>query len=120
MYVRALRGATTIDNNTKDEIFSASQEMIKKLIDDNEINIDDIASIIFSVTPDIDAAFPAASVRKMGISNVPLLDVAQPQVDGALKMCIRVIIHFNTEKNNEELKHAYLRGAKILRPDLIK
>ena len=120
MYVRALRGATTINNNTKEEIFSASEEMVKTLIDENELDINDIASIIFSITPDIDAAFPAAAVRKMGITNVPLLDVAQPYIDGALKMCIRVIIHFNTEKENSELRHAYLNGAKILRPDLAK
>ena len=120
MYIRALRGATTINNNTKEEIFSASEEMVEKLIAENGLNIDDIASIIFTITPDIDAAFPAAAVRKMGITNVPLLDVAQPYIVGALKMCLRVIIHFNSDNENSELRHVYLNGAKILRPDLLK
>ena len=116
--IRAIRGATTAAQNTKEEIFSASQEMMEKIIADNDIETSDISDIIFTVTPDITAAFPTAAVRRMGITNVPLLDMAAPDIDGALKMCIRVMVHINTDKSNSELRHAYLRGAKVLRPDL--
>lgn len=116
--IRAIRGATTAAMNTKEEIFSASQEMIEKIIADNCIETADISDIIFTVTPDITAAFPAAAVRRLGFADVPLLDMAAPDIDGALKMCIRVMVHVNTEKSNSELRHAYLRGAKVLRPDI--
>lgn len=116
--IRAIRGATTAAMNTKEEIFSASQEMIEKIIADNDIDVSDISDIIFTVTPDITAAFPAAAVRRMGIADVPLLDMAAPNINDALKMCIRVMVHINTDKSNSELHHVYLRGAKVLRPDI--
>lgn len=118
MYVRALRGATTANENSKEEIFSAATEMFEEIISKNDIKPEDIASIVFTMTDDLDAAFPAAAIRRMGITDVPLLDVAQPAVKGALQKCIRVLIHFNTEKENTQLKHVYLRGATVLRPDL--
>ena len=120
MAVRGIRGATTALVNTKDEIFSVTTEMVQEMIDSNNVNCEDIVDFIFTVTPDLTAAFPAAAVRKMGITDVPLLDMAAPDIDNALKMCIRVLMHINTDKTNGELKHAYLRGAKVLRPDLIK
>ena len=119
VYTRALRGATTVDKNDKEEIFSAAAEMFEEIIKRNELNPEDIASIIFSLTPDLDKAFPAAAIRRLGITDVPLLDVAQPDIDGALKKCIRVLVHINTDKKNNELHHVYLRGAVVLRPDLI-
>lgn len=118
MAVRAIRGATTVSENTKETIFSAVIEMMEAVISKNKIKAEDMVSIIFTVTPDITAVFPAAAVRKMGITDVPLLDMAAPDIDGALKMCIRVIVHINTELKNGELKHAYLNGAAALRPDL--
>ena len=118
--MRALRGATTVENNTKDEIFNATIEMMNEIISKNGVDISDIADIIFTVTPDLTAVFPAAAVRKMGITDVPLLDMAAPDIDGALKKCIRVMVHINTDKDNKDLVHIYLNGAKALRPDLIK
>lgn len=118
--VRGIRGATTVENNDKREILDASAQMLEKIISENEINIDDIVSIIFTITPDLTKAFPAAAAREMGIVNVPLLDMSEPEIDGALKMCIRILMHVNTEKNNCDMKHIYLKGAKVLRPDLIK
>lgn len=120
MAVRGIRGATTVANNTKEEIFDATIEMVSEMITENDVRTEDIVDFIFTVTPDITAAFPAASVRKMGITDVPLLDMAAPDIDNSLKMCIRVLMHINTEKTNGELKHSYLRGAKVLRPDLVK
>ena len=118
--IRAIRGATTAQNNTKDEIFNATIEMMNEIISINDINISDIADIIFTVTPDLTAVFPAAAVREMGITDVPLLDMAAPDIDAALKKCIRVMVHINTDKENDALKHVYLRGAKALRPDLVR
>lgn len=118
--VRGIRGATTVENNDKREILDASAQMLEKIISENEINIDDIVSIIFTITPDLTKAFPAAAAREMGIVNVPLLDMSEPEIDGALKKCIRVLMHVNTDKNNSDMKHIYLKGAKVLRPDLVK
>ncbi len=118
--VRAIRGATTVENNDKAEIIEATQEMLSKIIEDNDIKTDDMISIIFTVTPDIDKVFPATSVRQMGITSVPLLDMAAPDIAGALKKCIRVIVHTNSDKGNDDMHHAYLRGAKVLRPDIAK
>lgn len=118
--VRGIRGATTVENNDKREILDASAQMLEKIISENEINVDDIVSIIFTITPDLTKAFPAAAAREMGIVNVPLLDMSEPEIDGALKMCIRILMHVNTGKNNSDMKHVYLKGAKVLRPDLAK
>ena len=118
--VRGIRGATTVENNDKREILDASAQMLEKIISENEINIDDIVSIIFTITPDLTKAFPAAAAREMGIVNVPLLDMSEPEIEGALKKCIRILMHVNTDKNNSDMKHIYLKGAKVLRPDLVK
>lgn len=120
MAIRAIRGATTASENTKESIWSATIEMMEAIIAENSLEADDMASITFTVTPDLTAVFPAAAVRRMGITNVPLLDMAAPDIDGALKMCIRVMVHINTDKGNSELNHVYLNGAKVLRPDLAK
>ncbi len=118
--IRAIRGATTADANTREAIFDASRELIRTMISENNINADDMVDIIFTVTPDLTAVFPAAAVRAMGITNVPLLDMAAPDIDGALKMCIRVMMHINSELSNDDINHVYLKGAKVLRPDLVK
>lgn len=118
MAVRAIRGATTVEANTKEAIFEASIELLSKIEEKNDLKNTDAISIIFTVTSDLTAVFPAAAVRKMGITNVPLLDMAAPDIDGSLKRCIRVMIHINTDKTKDEIKHVYLRGASVLRPDL--
>lgn len=118
MAVRAIRGATTAEANTKEAIFEASIELLNKIEEKNDLKNTDVISIIFTVTSDLTAVFPAAAVRKMGITNVPLLDMAAPDIDGSLKRCIRVMIHINTDKTKDEIKHVYLRGASVLRPDL--
>ncbi len=116
--VRALRGAITAEKNEREEILSAAAELVGELMRANSISAEDMIDIIFTVTGDLTAAFPAAGVRAMGISSVPLLDMAAPDIDGALKMCIRVMIHINTDKSNSELCHRYLKGAAVLRPDI--
>lgn len=116
--IRAIRGATTIKNNTKEDIYAAATEMMQEIIKKNAIDIEDVVDVIFTVTPDITAAFPAAAIRKMGISDIPLLDMAAPDIENSLKMCIRVMVHVITDKKNKQLFHVYLNGAAVLRPDI--
>lgn len=116
--IRAIRGASTAAANTKEAIFDAAEELVKQMIEQNKVSQENIIDILFTVTPDLTAAFPAAAVRRMGITDIPLLDMAAPDIDGALKMCVRVMMHINTDKSNADMRHIYLGGAEILRPDL--
>lgn len=115
--VRAIRGATTAEN-TRESMLSAAREMVAEIIITNSLKIEDITAIMFSITSDLDAVFPAVAVREMGICNVPLMDFAQPDVQNSLKCCIRVMVLVNSNKGIDEIHHVYLRGAKVLRPDL--
>lgn len=116
--VRAIRGATTVENNDKNEIWDASEEMLSEILEKNKINISDMISITFTLTPDLNACYPAVRVREMGITNVPLMNMCELPVPGALEKCVRVIVEVNSGKGLDEIKHVYLRGAKKLRPDL--
>ena len=118
--VRAVRGATTVVNNDTEEILEATRELLSELAERNSIDKEDMIDIVFTVTPDLTKVFPARAARQLGYTDVPLLDMLAPDIEGALKMCIRVIIHFNTDKSNGDMKPAYLRGAKVLRPDIVK
>lgn len=118
MAVRAIRGATTVDGNTGEEVAWATRELMEKIIAENGLETDSMISILFTTTPDITAMFPAAAVRAMGICDVPLLDMAAPDICGALKLCVRVLVHAETERKKSEIKHIYLKGARKLRPDI--
>lgn len=118
MAVRGIRGAITVENNTASEILEATGALLVGLVKKNNIDKDDMASILFTLTPDLDAAFPAVAARKLGYTDVALMCTNEINVPGSLKMCIRILMHVNTEKTNREISHVYLRGAKILRPDL--
>ena len=109
----AIRGAITVKANTADEITAASVGLIKQLAEKNGIR--EAVSMIISTTPDITAKYPAAAIREAGIINAPLFSCAEPCIDGALKMCIRVMVHINADI---AAKHVYLEGARVLRPDL--
>jgi chorismate mutase len=116
--IRAIRGATTVTANNIEAIREAVTELLEALEINNSIDPDDIVSIIFTATQDLDAIFPAAIARERPHwQNVPLLDVQQMHVAGSLEKCIRVILHVNTLKLQAEMQHVYLRGAKNLRPD---
>jgi len=118
MKVRAIRGATTVKSNTSDCIMEATKELLNEIITKNEVRVDDICFILFSVTSDLNKAFPARAARDMGLSMVPLLDVAHMSVETDLKRCIRVLMTVNTDKRIDEIKHIYLHDAAKLRPDL--
>ncbi|TRU05181.1 MAG: chorismate mutase [Microcystis sp. Msp_OC_L_20101000_S702] len=116
--VRAIRGATTVTVNTIEAIREAVTELLEAIEIHNSLDPDDIVSIIFTATQDLDAIFPAAIARERPHwQNVPLLDVQQMHVAGSLEKCIRVILHVNTPKLQGEMQHVYLQGAKNLRPD---
>lgn len=116
--VRAIRGATTVLENTSEAIRDAVSELLDAIEDNNAFHPEDIVSVTFSVTPDLDAIFPAAIARKRNRwENVPLLDVQQMYVKGSLERCIRVLIHLNSQTPQAEMHHAYLRQAQSLRPD---
>jgi chorismate mutase len=116
--VRAIRGATTVSENTAEAIREAVQELLDELETYNPLDLDEIVSVTFSVTRDLDAIFPASIARsRPGWTNVPLLDVQQMHVEGSLERCIRMLIHFNCPDPHRSIHHPYLRRAKALRPD---
>ncbi len=117
--VRAIRGATTVSENTSEAIRDAVSELLDAIEGNNDFQPEDIVSVTFSVTTDLDAIFPAAIARQRAQwDNVPLLDVQQMYVQGSLERCIRVLIHLNSQSPQAEIHHAYLRQARSLRPDL--
>ncbi|TYP59869.1 (d)CMP kinase [Thermosediminibacter litoriperuensis] len=119
MKVRGVRGAITVEENTAAAVKDATRELLSRMMELNDIAVEDICFILFSATADIDAAYPASAAREMGLDMVPLLDVGQMAVQNGLRMCIRILMVFNTEKDHRDIKHVYLRGARVLRPDLI-
>lgn len=117
---RGVRGATTVDNDTRDEILTATRQLLALMIRRNEIESTDVGSIIFTVTKDLTAEFPALAARQLGWIDVPLLCGYEVSVPGSLPRCIRILIHWNTTKTQREIQHTYMRQATILRPDLTK
>ena len=115
---RGIRGATTVEENSAEAIVAGTRELLEQMIALNSLNVKDLASAIFSVTPDLTAAFPAQAARELGWQHVALFDAQEIPVPGSLPQCVRVLIHWNTEKAQAEIRHAYLRGAASLRPDL--
>ncbi|MTI79342.1 MAG: chorismate mutase [Firmicutes bacterium] len=116
--VRGVRGAITVEQNTAVEITKATQELLTSIIKENKISIDDICSVFFTITKDLNAQFPARAAREMGWQDVPLLCAQELDVPGSLSRCIRVLLHINTSQSQQEIEHVYLREAKKLRPDL--
>ena len=113
----ALRGAITVDENESEAILSATTELVTELMARNEIGPDDCVSCIFTLTDDLDAAFPAVAARRLGFDKVPLLCTREVPVPGALPMVIRILLHYYAPEDHEP-RHVYLRGARVLRSDL--
>jgi len=118
--VRAIRGAITVENNTREEILEATAELLKEIFDKNDIDRESLIEMIFTLTPDLNAVFPAVAARHMGITNVPLMCMSEIPVEGALKKCVRVLLQMNTDKKLDDINHVYLKGATVLRPDLVQ
>lgn len=119
MSVRGVRGATTVTHDDAGEILAATRELLEELLKVNRIEqFEDIASIFFTTTPDLVGTFPAEAARAMGMGQVPLLCASEIGVPDRMPRCVRVLMHWNTEKAQREIVHVYLREAKRLRPDV--
>lgn len=118
MRVRAIRGATTAEANTREAILEATRELVQTVVERNSLALDDMISAIFTMTPDLDAVFPAEAARELGWNQVPLLGSREVGVPGALPRCIRLMVHTYTELPAERIQHIYLRDAVRLRPDI--
>ncbi len=118
MKVRGIRGANPVKSNTREAIYESTCELIKAIIAENDVDPAEIASIFLTSTPDIDADFPAYAVRELGLTSIPLLCAREIDVPGAMPSLIRILIHFNTDKSQGQIKHVYLGDAAKLRPDL--
>lgn len=120
MICRGVRGATTVDADTREEILVATRQLLALMIRLNDIQSEDVASAIFSTTVDLNAEFPALAARQLGWLDVPLLCTHELDVPGSLRRCVRVLVHWNTHKSQREIRHVYIKDAKRLRPDLSK
>jgi len=118
MYLRGIRGATVVEANEKSAIVEGTSELLSKMMETNDILLDDVASIFFSATSDLDDEFPAVAARQLGFLNTPLLCLNEIPVKGSLEKCVRVLIHVNTEKAQNDIEHVYLGEAQRLRPDI--
>ena len=118
MAVRALRGATTVDTDTQEQISERVAELINEMLSRNSVMHDDLISFFFTSTMDVTSMFPATAARAVGMGDVPLLCAQELSIDGGTPRCIRILLHFNTEKPREMLHHVYLHGAAGLRDDL--
>lgn len=118
MLCRGVRGATTVEHNDREEILAATRQLLALMVRRNGIDKQDVASAIFTTTPDLDAEFPALAARQLGWLEVPLLCSHELSVPGSLARCIRVLVHWNTNHAQHEIEHIYVRDAVRLRPDL--
>lgn len=120
MQQRGIRGAITIEQNTVEEVRSATKELISELKKANGYREEDISNVIFTLTEDINCIYPAKIAREEfeEWKNVPMVCFNEMKIENSLKKCLRILITINTDKKQNEVKHVYLRGAKVLRPDI--
>jgi chorismate mutase len=119
MLCRGIRGATTVEANSREEILAATRELLDEMVRLNDLQPEQVASAYFTTTPDLNAEFPAVAARDgLGWTNVALMCGHEMAVPGSLSMCLRVLLHVNTDRSQNEIAHVYLRGAAVLRPDL--
>jgi chorismate mutase len=118
--VRGIRGATTVESDDPTLILDATEELLRAIVARNHLQIEEIASALFTVTPDLTSNFPAAAARRMGWTLVPMLNFMEIGVPDGLSRCIRVLVHVNTALTQNEMIHVYLHAAQGLRPDLVR
>jgi chorismate mutase len=115
--LQGIRGAITVEANDAGQIIEATDELLRRLIEANELQADDVVSGLFTMTSDLNAAFPARAAEVYGWNIVALLHSTEIPVPGSLPRCIRLLVHAYTRRTREQVKHVYLRGATVLRPD---
>ena len=116
--VRALRGATTVEADTPEQISARTVALLESMLDRNGVDHEDLISVVFTTTPDLVSMFPATAARAAGLGDVPLLCASEIAVVGATPRCIRILVHLTTARRRDELHHVYLEGARGLRDDL--
>jgi chorismate mutase len=116
----ALRGATTLEADTREQVLERTSELLRALLERNALTTDRVVSLLFTATGDIHSEFPAAAVRAAGISDVPMICARELEItgDSAIPLCVRVLAHVEVDRPRSDLRHAYLRGARQLRSDL--
>ncbi|HLI98016.1 MAG TPA: chorismate mutase [Candidatus Baltobacteraceae bacterium] len=118
MKIRGIRGAITVEADDPEPIVQATKRLLTEIVERNAVDLDDIASVLFSLTPDLRTVFPALGAREMGWVHVPMLHFTEIDVPGSLPRVIRVLMHVNTALAQNRIEHVYLEGARVLRPDL--
>jgi chorismate mutase len=116
--VRAIRGAVQVDANDRDAILEGATELVSAVMSRNDLTPDDVISVLFTMTPDLTAEFPALAARKIGFHDVPLMCAAEIAVPGAMPRVVRLMAHVNTDRTRAQIQHVYLRGATALRLDI--
>ena len=116
--LRGVRGATTVDENSREQILNRTAELLTALVADNDIQLEDIGAVIFASTPDLPAAFPAAAARGLGWDCVPLFGTQEIDNPDGVPQCIRVLLLWNTDKPQPAIRHLYLHESAKLRPDI--
>lgn len=116
--VRAVRGAIQVDRDDPEAIFAGTRELVVEVIRRNQLAVDDIISIFFTVTPDLASGFPATAARALGLTDVPMMCATEIAVPNAMERVVRLLAHFQTDRSPSAVEHVYLRGAAGLRPDL--
>ena len=120
MGCRGIRGATSVNVNSADAIIVATRELLERIVGANDLKVEDLVSVTFTATSDLDAAYPASAARNMGWVDTPLLCMQEMAVAGSLPRCIRVLVLWNTDRQSNQIRHIYLGRARALRPDLIE
>jgi chorismate mutase len=115
MKCRGIRGATTVDSNTKEAVLAATRELLQDMVTHNDVREEDVAAVFFTTTADLNATFPAEAARETGLSRAPLLCGQEIDVPGSLPMCLRILILYNTDKGAEDIAHVYIKGATVLK-----
>lgn len=119
MVTRAIRGAISVDSNNADAILAATRALLERMVAENGVAEEDVVSVVFTATPDLTAAFPARAARDLGWNDIPLMCMQEMAVPGGVPGCIRVLIHWNTDRARKEIRHVYLGRARDLRPDIV-
>ena len=116
--VRAIRGATTLDADTREQMIERVVALVREVFERNDVHLDDVVSILFTATDDLHAMFPAEAARTMGLGDIPLICAREIEVQGAMARCVRMMAHVESDRARADIEHVYHEGARALRPDL--